>query len=179
MHAATQKTRRECTLPHDGQTVGVMLAWLTQLRTTIGNIGRVQAAKEGIMPPMDNIHTDDELPEPSHKSHSRTGSKTLGHEETSKHKSTNLLNMTHSNMTTSKNDTQNGGKSKIVLSKYSAAPPGTPIFAQYIPSSASTCMEAYILNLEKSNKNIFSFIEKSIYADTKMFNTTNKVYKDK
>jgi hypothetical protein len=84
MHAATQKTRRECTLPQDAQTVGVMLAWLTQLRTAIGNIGRVQAAKEGIIPPMDNIHTDDELPEPSHKSHSKTGSRTLGQEETSK-----------------------------------------------------------------------------------------------
>jgi hypothetical protein len=176
MLEATQKTRRECTLPQDAQTVGVMLAWLTQLRKAIGNIGRVQAAKEGIMPPMDNIHTDDELPEPSHRSHSKTGSKTSRQEATSQPKSTTLLNMTHSNMT---NETQNGGKSKIVLSKYSAAPPGTPIFAQYIPSSASTCMEAYILNLEKRNKNIFSFIEKSISADTEMFNTANKVYKDK
>jgi hypothetical protein len=78
MHTATTKTRKECTIPHDAQSVGVMLQWLIQRRKSIGNIGRAQAAKEGTLPPMDAIHTDDEEPHASHKSHSKTASMSQG-----------------------------------------------------------------------------------------------------
>jgi hypothetical protein len=70
---------KNCTTTTDIRTAEVMMQWLKQLRTNIGNIGRVAAARAGTLPPMDDIHTDDDMPQASisRKSHSKTASRSL------------------------------------------------------------------------------------------------------
>jgi hypothetical protein len=182
MHIATTRTRKECTIPHDAQSVGVMLQWLIQLRKSIGNIGRAQAAKEGTLPPMDAIHTDDEEPQTSHKSHSKTASRSQGQDGSSR-KSTTLLRLEQSkivSMANSKADTQGEvGSSKLTISRYTAAPPDTPLFAQYISNQDNTAMNAQLILMERNKKDILSFIKDTISADSTMHTTATRVYKDK
>jgi hypothetical protein len=70
---------KNCTTTSDIRTAEVMMQWLKQLRTNIGNIGRVAAARAGQLPPMDDIHTDDDMPQASmsRKAHSKTASRSL------------------------------------------------------------------------------------------------------
>jgi hypothetical protein len=68
---------QKCHTHADVKTAALMIKWLVQLRKCISNIGRVKAAREGVIAEMDDIHTDDELAQPaeSQKSQSRHPSK--------------------------------------------------------------------------------------------------------
>jgi hypothetical protein len=78
MKTSTEELMQQCHTPAYVKTAALMIKWLTQLRKCIGNIGRVKAAREGVMAEMDDIHTDDELAQPaeSQKSQSRHPSRT-------------------------------------------------------------------------------------------------------
>jgi hypothetical protein len=78
MKTSTEELMQKCHTPADVKTAALMIKWLVQLRKCISNIGRVKAAREGVIAEMDNIHTDDELAQPaeSQKSQSRHPSKT-------------------------------------------------------------------------------------------------------
>jgi hypothetical protein len=183
---------KNCTTTTDIKTAEVMLQWLKQLRTNIGNIGRVAASRAGTLPPMDDIHTDDDMPQASisRKSHSKTASRSLLDTAAHPKKTATIIQMEQSQVVTmdnSKAEPTSGGKPyKLMITQYSAAPQSTPLFAQYMASTDIICMAAEILKMEKksqtntkSSEGLFGLVDKLASPSKSIDTTTSRVYRDR
>jgi hypothetical protein len=184
MKTSTEELMQKCHTPADVKTAALMIKWLAQLRKCIGNIGRVKAAREGVIAEMDDIHTDDELAQPaeSQKSQSRHPSKTRDI-PTAPARTATVYQMEQSHISTLANSKDNQGtessKKQLTIIAYSAAPPSTPLFVQYVATSDRTIMEAKLVTVEKQQKDLLKFVDDFIAPDKNIETISAKVYRDK
>jgi hypothetical protein len=178
--SALEKLQQACHLPQDVQTVAIMINWFSRLRSCISNIGKQTAIREKRKPPMEDIHTDDEMPmsyAPA-KTTTKPPAKTQSVVQSSAHNiptqavTASILPMDQSNINTLANSSRGtdsaSTKRTITITTYTAAPPETPVYAQYISTWGRAGIEATLNRIEQKQGNLLKYTDKLITADKKL-----------